>query len=201
MNDFVIEIATKSGVVKQEIVSVNQTELRLNCNLAGIDGPLERATLLQKLYVHRTLDAFPLSYSYSYLFSHSLVHCIQLNANALVDVPACVLTLTQVTFLDVRLLPFVVRLLTTHVQLDSNHLLSLPSAIGQMMALTTLSVRHQRVCVHLCLLTNAIWVQLSDNHLVCLPHEIGLLRSLRELRVSFTFKCAALPCLTGHGRS
>jgi hypothetical protein len=53
MADFVVETTNESGVVEQERVSLNKTVLRLNDRkLVRIDG-LERATKLQKLFVHR----------------------------------------------------------------------------------------------------------------------------------------------------
>jgi hypothetical protein len=52
MTDFVIETTIERGVVNQERVSVDVTALPLAyLSLVCVDGPLERATRLQTLYV------------------------------------------------------------------------------------------------------------------------------------------------------
>jgi Arc/MetJ family transcription regulator len=54
MADFLIETTNERGVVTQERVSVNETDLRLfNRSLVRIDG-LERATTLRYLNVHQS---------------------------------------------------------------------------------------------------------------------------------------------------
>jgi hypothetical protein len=141
MADFVVETTNESGVVEQERVSVNETDLRLfNRSLVCIVG-LERATALQRLSVHRLNHrVFCVE---SHAFSSILV---QLDNSRFVDVPACVLASTQLDYLNVRLvfprsLPVVLHCRLTPPQLNLNSLSSLPAAIGRINALTELWVR------------------------------------------------------------
>jgi hypothetical protein len=137
--DFEVETTNESGIVKQER-ALNQTMLYLgDRSLVRIDG-LERATTLKTLLVQHQSTHFRCR------ISRILVRFVQLNNNCFVDVPACVLELTQLDFLSVRgrvlfLLFLRCALLTPAVQLGSNRFSSLPAAIGQLTALTTLDVR------------------------------------------------------------
>jgi hypothetical protein len=57
MADILVETTNLRGVVEQKRVSANETMLSLgNLSLIRIDGPLERATTLQKLYVQSNTD-------------------------------------------------------------------------------------------------------------------------------------------------
>jgi hypothetical protein len=97
--DFVVETTNESGIVEQERVSVNGTVLRLaNRSLVCIVG-LERATMLQTLKVRGPMHFWC-------RISRILVF-VQLSRNCFVDVPACVLALTQLTVLEVSLVLFV----------------------------------------------------------------------------------------------
>jgi hypothetical protein len=103
MPDFLIETTNESGTVNQERVSANETVLNLSRrSLVRIVG-LERATRLQRLNVRRPINAFLVSNLSRFLFLF-----VQLNANCFVDVPACVLALTQLEHLWVSLVLFVV---------------------------------------------------------------------------------------------
>jgi hypothetical protein len=96
MADFVVETTNESGVVEQEHVSVNQMGLSYhNRSLARIGG-LERATTLKTLFVPINALSGVESHAFSLLF-------VQLDNNCFVDVPACVLASTQLTFLHVSL--------------------------------------------------------------------------------------------------
>jgi hypothetical protein len=99
MSDLIVETTNESGVVKQEYVSVSQTELDLRWrSLVRIDGSLERATTLKELYVILERISGVESYAFSsFIFG-------QLNNNCFVDVPACVLALTRVDFFSVSVL-------------------------------------------------------------------------------------------------
>jgi hypothetical protein len=92
---FLIETTNESGVVEQERVSVKQTELDWrNRSLVRIVGPLERATALRQLVVHRQSTHFWCRISRILVF-------VQLHDNCLFDVPACVLASTQLEYLSV----------------------------------------------------------------------------------------------------
>jgi hypothetical protein len=97
MADFcVVETTNESGVIKQERVSVNETDFSAGyCGLVRIDG-LERATMLEELAVR---DRQRVSAFLSHAFWSSFT---QLFGNCFVDVPECVLALTQLTSLKVR---------------------------------------------------------------------------------------------------
>jgi hypothetical protein len=97
--DFLIETTNESGIVRQERVYMNETELELGyLNLVRIDG-LERATELKDLYVLSFSDQLTLVLV-SHL-THSRCSFAQLPNNRFVDVPACVLASTQLTCLNV----------------------------------------------------------------------------------------------------
>jgi Leucine-rich repeat (LRR) protein len=135
---FVVETTNESGIVEQKRVLANDTVLYLpGHSLVRIDG-LERATMLQNLYVQ------PQS---THCLVSNLTHLrsfVQLNSNRFVDVPACVLALTRLEILNVSLVlvPFVSSLsLLTPLQLSGNCLSSVPAAISHMTALKELYVR------------------------------------------------------------
>jgi hypothetical protein len=99
MADFLIETTNERGVVEQKRVSMNGTVLSLaNRSLVRIAG-VERATMLRQLHVSRPINR--ISGVESHAFSSFLV---QLEDNCFVDVPACMLALTQLTFLNVGVL-------------------------------------------------------------------------------------------------
>jgi hypothetical protein len=94
---FLVETTNEGGIVVQMRVSVNETELDLGSGTrVRIDG-LERATRLRRLYVQPTaINAFWCRIS-------RILALSQLFDNRFVDVPACVLALTQLRLLDVSL--------------------------------------------------------------------------------------------------
>jgi hypothetical protein len=99
MADFVIETTIERGVVNQERVSVDVTALPLaHLSLVCVDGPLERATRLQTLYVYNRDTQRSAGDDSHALSSFSF---IQLNGNCFVDVPAAVLALTRLSVLHV----------------------------------------------------------------------------------------------------
>ena len=94
---FLIETTNETCVVEQVRVSLNQTRLSLaGRSLVRIVG-LERATTLQILNVQTNQRIFWRRISRILVF-------VQLEDNCFVDVPACVLALTQVDFLSVSVL-------------------------------------------------------------------------------------------------
>jgi hypothetical protein len=100
MADFVIETTNESDVVEQKRVSANQTVLNLSrCGLVRVVG-LEQATTLKTLYVRRRINRIWCR------ISRILVLSVQLHNNCFVDVPACVLAMTQLSDLSVSLVLF-----------------------------------------------------------------------------------------------
>jgi hypothetical protein len=98
MADFLIETTNENGVVEQQRVAFNQTELDLrNRSLVRIVG-LERATALKTLAVHRLNQPH-----FWCRISCFLVLFVKLSHNCFVDVPAYVLAMTQLDALYVSL--------------------------------------------------------------------------------------------------
>jgi hypothetical protein len=95
--EFVTEATNERGAGQRKQLSVKETTQFWLRDLSLVDlVGLERGTMLKELYVRQRMSGVD-SHAFTFVFR------VQLNGNCFVDVPACVLALTQIVFLNVCL--------------------------------------------------------------------------------------------------